>query len=135
MNLILVVLVVLVIIFAIGSKFWLRIFPVSYSQGEQEILGRVTIVERLPGDLVEVTLTVDCTIDPKLQQGPTVMTGCQIGNFVHFRPSAKLPGMGDVVVAQTVNRSYPFRERSLNWVTSWNTTDRPPIGGHVALVV
>lgn len=135
MNLTPVVLVVLAVaLFAICSRFWLGVFPVSYCQGDQEILGCVTSVECLPGNLVEMVLTVASTIDPRLQQGSMIMTSCQMGSFVHFRPSVTLPKMGDAVVAQTRNRFYFFRNRSLNWVSSWHITDRPLIGGSAELV-
>lgn len=130
-----VVLAILAVaLFAICSRFWLGIFPVSYCQGDQEILGRVTSVKRLPGNLTEMVLTVDSSIDPRLQQGSMIMTSCQMGSFVHFRSSKTLPKIGDAVVAQTRNRFYFFRSHSLNWVSSWQLTDRPLIGGRVELV-
>ena len=130
-----VVLVALVItLYAICSRFWLGIFPISYYQGDQEILGRVTSVKRLPGNVMQVVLEAESTIDPRLQQGSILMTSFRIGNFVYFRPSVTLPKMGDAVVAQTRNRFYFFRNLSLNWVSSWKLTEKPLIGGRVELL-
>ena len=131
MILSLIVLSTVILLYAVGLKFWPRTLPFSYSQGANEMFGRVAVVARLPGKLVEVTLICDCAIDPRLQKGPAVMTSCQIGSFVHFRPLAKLPNVGDVIITQTTNRLYPFLSRSLNWVDHWSITDRPPLQGRV----
>lgn len=90
---------------------------------DQPMEGVVDSIATLPGGVIEIGLKQGGTIDPSLQEGPMVMTSCSITSFAHFRPGQALPEKGIMVKAETTNRLYHLRERSLNWVRSWVPVD------------
>ena len=85
--------------------------------------GMVDSIETLPGGVIQIGLKQSGTIDPALQQGSMIMTSAYCTSFVHFRTGQPIPQKGMLVRAETTNRLYWLRERSLNWVRSWMPVD------------
>ena len=119
---------------AVGTYYWAPLPLLSYVQERnRSISGKVTEIKHLPGLLVEVKLTTEAEIDPRLQQGPERFISCHRGSYVHVRPWDDLPEVGTLVTAQTHARLYVLRSRSLNWVDSWKSIKKVPFGRYVSL--
>ncbi|MDB5265356.1 MAG: hypothetical protein JWM39_69 [Parcubacteria group bacterium] len=103
-------------------------------QGNDVTEGVVDMITTLPGGAIEVGLKRGGTIDPSLQDGPIVMTGVSCTSFVHFRRGQQLPEKGTMVRAESTNRLYWLRDRSLNWVHSWKLVDSIESGVRATLV-
>ena len=102
---------------------WVDVPLLTKVQGDDPMEGVVDSITTLPGGIIEIGLKQGGTIDSSLQEGSMVMTSCSMTSFAHFRPGQALPEKGMMVKAETTNRLYHLRERSLNWVRSWVPVD------------
>ncbi len=108
-----------------------RVPLLSFSQGDEEVKGKVTRIKKIAKDVLEVRVEQGADVDPSAIAGNVVSMSVSIGHFIHFRLGQKIPAKGELISAKTTNVLHRFTGRSLNWVNSWNSVDSVPSGAKV----
>jgi hypothetical protein len=124
------VFIVAALIFAYKFFPYFPLPPVSRRRGSEEIFGKVILIDKTLGSVVEVTITKD------MARGIAAQKEYRLDphdRTVSFRKKDTLPEVGDIVAVKTKILFYTLEGRYRYWVDSWHTTKASATGDEIMI--